>query len=123
DFQLHYEIRPNFTRAQLRRMRAGGLYSVQPGVESFSTRLLQLMKKFSTGMRNLELVKWCTFYGIVNLYNLLLGFAGESDEDYRLQTEHMGKIHHFQPPYAIVKARADRGSPMFETPEAQSIRN
>src|SRR4029078_8684361 len=31
------------------------------------------------------------------------------------------KIFHFQPPYAIVKARADRGSPMFFEPDAQSI--
>ena len=99
----------------------GGLISVQPGIESLSTHILKLMKKHSTGMRNLELMKWCTYYGINNLYNILVGFAGETAEDYRLQCEVIGKIPHFQPPYAIAKARADRGSPMFTEPDRHGV--
>jgi len=121
DIQLHYEIRPSFSRTQLGRMRRGGLYSVQPGVESLSTHILKIMRKLSTGMRNVELIKWCTYYGINNLYNILVQFPGETDEDYRLQSEVVAKIPHFQPPYAIVKARADRGSPMYSDPTSQSI--
>jgi ribosomal peptide maturation radical SAM protein 1 len=121
DIRLHYEIRPHFKRAQLARMRSGGLVSVQPGIESFSTNVLKLMKKHTTGMRNLELMKWCTYYGINNLYNILVGFAGETVEDYRLQCEVIGKIPHLQPPYAIAKARADRGSPMFTDPDRHGV--
>jgi len=94
---------------------------VQPGVESLSTHILKLMRKHTTGMRNLELIKWCTYYGIHNFYNILMRFPGETPEDYRLQCEVIAKIPHLQPPYAIVKARADRGSPMFFDPESQSI--
>jgi hypothetical protein len=72
-------------------------------------------------MRNLELIKWCTYYGINNLYNILVRFPGERAEDYRLHCELIPKIHHWQPPWAIAKARADRGSPMFEEPETQSV--
>lgn len=121
DFRIHYEIRPSLTRTQLRHMREGGLFSVQPGVESLSTHLLKLMKKHTTGMRNLELIKWCTYYGINNLYNILLRFPGETLEDYRIQCEVIAKIPHWQPPWAIAKARADRGSPMYTAPETQSI--
>jgi ribosomal peptide maturation radical SAM protein 1 len=121
DIRLHYEVRPNLTRAQLRHMRAGGLFSIQPGVESLSTHVLKLMRKYTTGMRNLELIKWCTYYGINNLYNILLRFPGETAEDYQLQCEIIPKIHHWQPPWAIAKARADRGSPMFTEPETQAI--
>jgi hypothetical protein len=39
-------------------MRSGGLISVQPGIESLSTHVLKLMKKHSTGMRNLELMTY-----------------------------------------------------------------
>src|SRR5262249_1595057 len=63
----------------------------------------------------------CTYYDIHNLYNILVRFPGETVEDYRLQCEVISKIGHLQPPYAIVKARADRGSPMFFEPETQSI--
>ncbi|HWX41454.1 MAG TPA: RiPP maturation radical SAM C-methyltransferase [Blastocatellia bacterium] len=121
DIRLHYEIRPNLTHSQLREMKRGGLFSVQPGVESLSTHLLKLMKKHTTGMRNLELIKWCTYYRINNLYNILMRFPGETPEDYRVQRDVIAKIPHFQPPYAIVKARADRGSSMFTDPESQSI--
>jgi ribosomal peptide maturation radical SAM protein 1 len=121
DIRLHYEVRPSLTRAQLKHMRAGGLFSIQPGVESLSTHVLRLMRKHTTGMRNLELIKWCTYYGINNLYNILVRFPGERAEDYRLHCEIMPKIHHWQPPWAVAKARADRGSPMFTEPETQSI--
>lgn len=123
DIQIHYEVRPSLTRAQLREMRKGGLFSIQPGIESLSTHILKLMRKHTTGMRNLELIKWCTYYDINNMYNILMRFPGETPEDYRAQTEVVSKIPHFQPPYAIVKARADRGSPMFSEPETQSISN
>src|SRR5215213_6905791 len=121
DIRIHYEVRPSISRTQLKEMRRGGLFSVQPGVESLSTHILKIMRKHTTGMRNLELIKWCTYYGIHNFYNILVRFPGETAEDYRVQCDVISKISHLQPPYAIVKARADRGSPMFFEPEAQSI--
>lgn len=121
DLCLHYEIRPNFSRSQLARLRRSGLVSVQPGIESLSTNILKIMKKHTTGMRNVELIKWCTYFGINSLYNILCRFPGETEEDYRVQSEVARKIIHFQPPYAIVKARADRGSPMYFDPATHSI--
>jgi ribosomal peptide maturation radical SAM protein 1 len=121
DIRLHYEVRPSLSREQLKRMRRGGLFSIQPGVESLSTHVLKLMRKHTTGMRNLELIKWSTYYGINNLYNILVRFPGERVEDYKLHCEIIPKIHHWQPPWAVARARADRGSPMFTEPETQTI--
>jgi len=121
DIQIHYEVRPSLKRSQLRHMRRGGLFSIQPGVESFSTHILKLMRKHTTGMRNVELVKWSTYYGINNLYNVLLRFPGETLEDYQKQCEVIAKMHHLQAPWAVAKARADRGSPMYEEPDSQSV--
>jgi ribosomal peptide maturation radical SAM protein 1 len=121
DLRLHYEIRPKINRSQLRDLRRGGLVSVQPGIESFSTHVLELMRKNVTGMGNLELLKWTTYYGINNSYNILYGFPGETEQDYRMQAEVIRRIPHLQPPYAMAQARPDRGSPMFEEPSAHSI--
>jgi ribosomal peptide maturation radical SAM protein 1 len=121
DLHVHYEIRPNFSRTQLARLRRGGLFSVQPGIESLSTNILKIMRKLSTGMRNVELIKWCTYYRINNLYNILCGFPGETAADYEMQREVISKIPHFQPPYGAVRARADRGSPMYTDPASQRI--
>lgn len=123
DLQIHYEVRPYLNREQLRELRRGGLYSVQPGIESLSTHVLTLMKKHTTGIRNLAFLKWCTYYGINNLYNILYGFAGERQEDIDLQLDLMRKIPHFQAPYGVAQARADRGSPMFTEPEKHQVHN
>ncbi len=121
DLRLHYEIRPTVTRTQLSEMRQGGLRSVQPGIESFSTNVLTLMRKNTTAVKNLELLKWTTYYGISNSYNILYGFPGETEDDYRSQAEIIRLIPHFQPPYSMCRARPDRGSPMFEQPGEFSI--
>jgi ribosomal peptide maturation radical SAM protein 1 len=121
DFEIHYALRPGLNREQLRRLRAGGIVSVQPGIESFSTNVLRVMKKGVTGIRNLEMVKWCTYYEIVNLYNILFGFTGETPEDYLEQYELVSRIPHLQPPYAIAQARPDRGSPMYNDPAEHKI--
>ena len=121
DLRLHYEIRPKLTRTQLGELRRGGLVSVQPGIESFSTHVLTLMRKNTTAMRNLELLKWTTYHGIHNAYNILYGFPGETAGDYRAQAEVIRRIPHLQPPYAMALARPDRGSPMFERPDDHAI--
>ena len=121
DIKIHYEVRPYLSREQLRNMKRGGLFSVQPGIESLSTHVLQLMKKFSTGVSNLAFIKWCTYYHINNLYFILTGFAGELPEDYQEQYLTISKIPHLQPPVGIAQARADRGSPMFTQPEAHAV--
>ncbi|MBE1551824.1 ribosomal peptide maturation radical SAM protein 1 [Mycobacterium sp. OAS707] len=121
DLRLHYEIRPKLSRAQLGELRRGGLVSVQPGIESFATNVLTAMRKNITGMGNLELLKWTTYHGINNLYNILYGFRGETEQDYRSQAAVLRKIPHLQPPYAIARARPDRGSPMFEQPQEHDV--
>ncbi|MBK7858658.1 MAG: RiPP maturation radical SAM C-methyltransferase [Archangiaceae bacterium] len=123
DFRLHYEIRSNLSREKLKQMVRGGVYSVQPGIESFSTHVLSLMKKFTTGIRNIELLKWTSYYGVENLYILLCGFHGETEADYRQLAEVLPKLVHFQPPVAMGRARADRGSPMFERPAQHGVKN
>lgn len=121
DLKLHYEIRPTVNHEKLKLMKEGGLFSVQPGVESFSTHVLTLMKKFTTGVKNLELIKWTTYYGIDNLYNILYGFHGEVPQDYVDQAATIRKIPHFHAPYTMALARPDRGSPMYEQRAAHGI--
>jgi ribosomal peptide maturation radical SAM protein 1 len=123
DFQLHYEVRPGISRQRLRKMKRGGLKSVQPGVESLSTHVLQLMNKRILGVHNIEFMKWCAYYNVTNLYNILYGFSGETVEDYELQCQLIPRIVHLEPPYSLTRARADRGSPMFTNPEKHGVKN
>lgn len=121
DIKFHYEVRPYFKREQLRALRQGGLVSVQPGIETLSSSVSQLMGKHLRAIQNIDFIKWCTYYGINNLYNILYGFIGESEQDYKKQCDLITKLLHFQPPYAIAKARPDRGSPMFNQPKKHGL--
>ncbi len=121
DLRLHYPVRPTLTRRQLALLKRGGMFSIQPGIESLSTRLLRILRKDTTAVRNLELIKWATCYGIQNVYFLMLRVPGEARADYDAQCALIARIPHFQPPSSEAVVRADRGSPMFTQPERFSV--
>ena len=52
-------------------MRAGGMTSIQPGIESLSTRVLQVMQKGVSAAQNIQLLRWCGEVGINVAWNLL----------------------------------------------------
>ena len=47
-----------------------------------STHVLKLMRKGTSMLQNLRLLKWCRYYGIEVAWNLIWGFPGETEEDY-----------------------------------------
>ena len=83
DLELFYEVKANLRQDQLAMMRAGGVKSVQPGIESFSNQVLRLMEKGCTGLQNIQLLRWCEEAGIMAAWNLLSGFPGEDPDEYR----------------------------------------
>ena len=76
-------MKANLTREQVRLLADAGVRHIQPGIESLSDHVLALMKKGVTGLRNVQLLKWCKEYGIEVDWNILYGFPGETREDYR----------------------------------------
>jgi hypothetical protein len=57
-------------------MQDAGMYEVQIGIESLSTRLLKKLNKGTTAIQNLEIMKNCEELGIINVSNLILHFPG-----------------------------------------------
>jgi ribosomal peptide maturation radical SAM protein 1 len=114
--QLFYEVKANLSRKHLEILRAAGVTRIQPGIESLSDHVLALMRKGTTGLRNIQLLKWCKSYGIVPEWNLLYGFPGETAEDYRATLDLMPAIRYLPPPTACGPVRMDRFSPYFTTP-------
>ena len=79
---LFYETKANLTKEQVKLLRDAGVLAIQPGVESLSTHVLQLMRKGVTALQNIQLLKWCRQYGVTVAWNLLYGFPGETAADY-----------------------------------------
>jgi ribosomal peptide maturation radical SAM protein 1 len=113
DLKMFYEVKANLTPDQLKILRSAGIRTIQPGIESLSTHILRLMRKGSSLMINLRLLKWAQHYGLRVLWNILMGFPGETDQDYVNQIELISSLHHLRPPGACDTIALHRFSPYF----------
>ena len=113
DYQFFYEIKANLNHNQIRSLYLGGVRAVQPGIESLNSHILKLMRKGSTMLLNVRLLKWCQYYGINVAWNLLWGFPGEKEEDYLNQLKVLKLISHLSPPTGCGRIWMERFSPYF----------
>jgi ribosomal peptide maturation radical SAM protein 1 len=116
DYHLFYEVKANLTRAQLKTMAHAGVSMIQPGIESLNTHILTLMRKGTTMLRNVRVLKWARYYGIEVGWNLLSGFPGEAREDYEAQRRLIPLIAHLQPAQSTGRIWLERFSPYFFDP-------
>jgi ribosomal peptide maturation radical SAM protein 1 len=116
DLNLFFEVKANLTRDQLAVLRRAGVLRIQPGIESLSTNVLGLMRKGSTKLLNIRLLKWARYYGRSVSWNLLGGFPGETDADYAEQASLIPLLHHLQPPDAVARIWLERFSPFYTDP-------
>ena len=113
DLKMFYEVKANLTPDQLGILRAAGIRTIQPGIESLSTHILKLMRKGSSMMLNLRLLKWAQYHDLRALWSILMGFPGETDEDYINQIELISSLHHLRPPGTCDIIGLHRFSPYF----------
>ena len=111
---LFYEVKANMTASEVTNLRRANIRAIQPGIESLGPRLLKLLKKGTSTIQNLALLKWCAELGIAVEWNLLCGIPGETLADYQEQMALMAKIPQFSPPATVNPIRIDRYSPYFE---------
>lgn len=122
-WEIFYEVKANLTRAQVAALRAAGVARIQPGIESLSDHVLKLIGKGTSGLRNVQLLKWCREYGIGIDWNILYGIPGETREDYEEMLAMLPAIDFLDPPVACGPIRMDRFSPYFERPEEFGLIN
>jgi ribosomal peptide maturation radical SAM protein 1 len=121
--RIFYEVKANLSREQVALLSRAGIYRIQPGIESMSDHVLQLMRKGTTALRNVQLLKWCREFGIGADWNILYGFPGETADDYANMIELLRSIDFLPPPSAVGPIRLDRFSPYFNTPASFGLTN
>jgi ribosomal peptide maturation radical SAM protein 1 len=115
--EFFLETKSNLRFEQLRTLRQGGVRAVQPGIESFSNQVLQLMRKGCTGLQNIQLLRWCEELGITVFWNLLYGFPNESPDEYARMAKLVPLLTHLQRPGYCGRIHVDRFSPLFTSAE------
>lgn len=122
DLDVFIETKSNLQKSQIRTLAAGGVKCMQPGLESLSLNQLQAMDKGVTPMQNIICLKWSAYYRIAISWNILLGFPGETNEDYRRQIDLIPSLFHLHPPEATGKFWLQRFSPYYTKPHEYGIR-
>jgi ribosomal peptide maturation radical SAM protein 1 len=110
---LFYETKSNLKKDQVRLLRDSGVRTIQPGIESFSSNVLKIMKKGVSGLQNIQLLKWCKEIGVEPIWYFLMGFPGESPEDYHAMAALSARVCHLPRPSGVNVVRLDRFSPNF----------
>jgi ribosomal peptide maturation radical SAM protein 1 len=98
DLRFFFEIKANVKRRDVEKLAAAGVTWVQPGFESFSDHVLKLMRKGTSALQNVQALKWLSEFGVEVSYNLLVGFPGETDEDYDAMLRLLPKLFHLPSP-------------------------
>ncbi|CUS39241.1 RiPP maturation radical SAM C-methyltransferase [Candidatus Nitrospira nitrificans] len=122
DLDVFIETKSNLQKRQIKTLAAGGVKCMQPGLESLSFAQLRSMDKGVTPMQNIVCLKWSQYYHVRVSWNILLGFPGETNEDYQRQLELIPSLLHLQPPEATGKFWLQRFSPYFTRPHEYGIR-
>ena len=122
DLDVFIETKSNLQKSQIRTLAAGGVKCMQPGLESLSLTQLRAMDKGVTPLQNILCLKWSFYYRVAVSWNILLGFPGETNEDYRRQIDLIPSLLHLQPPDATGKFWLERFSPYYTRPQEYGVR-
>jgi ribosomal peptide maturation radical SAM protein 1 len=121
--RLFFEVKSNMRPEHLYLLAQAGVGAVQPGIESFSDHVLQLMDKGATGLDQVQFVKWATQAGVQLVYNMLIRNPGETAADYREMAQLVPSLMHLPPPSAVLLTELERFSPYFRRAAAFGIQN
>lgn len=122
DLRLFAEMRATTPPDALSAMAAAGVCHLQVGIEALSTRLLRRLRKGTTTLLNLEIMKRCEAPGMPELdANLILQFPGSGEDEVRETLHALEFAAPFRPLRAI-PFWLGYGSPVWQDPRAHGIR-
>lgn len=110
---IFYEVKANMSQAEVQSLAQARIDWIQPGIESLSTPVLQLLNKGVSAIQNVALLKWCREQGIRVSWNLLCAVPGEKVGDYDLMLGLLEHLPQLAPPQGVSPIRIDRYSPYF----------
>ena len=114
--RLFCEIKSSVSEEEIVRLTKAGFYWVQAGIESFSDRILKLMNKGVTAIRQVQTMKHCRAHNVAVMWYVLVGTPGETEEMCEEVNEVLPKIMHLDPPGTVAHVMYLRHSDYMENP-------
>jgi ribosomal peptide maturation radical SAM protein 1 len=123
DCTLAYEVKSNHRERDLDMYVLSGINELQPGIESLSSHVLDLMDKGVSAIDNVRLLRNAQSRGIHIIWNYLTGIPGESREDYEAMATLIPLIEHLNAPVRYGPIHVSRYSPYHQDPAQYGIEN
>jgi len=122
DLRLFAEIRASTPRSALLAMAAAGMREMQVGIEALSTTLLKKIRKGTSAIQNLEIMKNCESPSLPTLNsNLILEFPGSDPVDVEETLANLEFAFPFRPLKGI-PFWLGYGSPVWQDPPSYGIK-
>lgn len=118
---LGYQVRASLGLEDLVNLKRANINVVLPGIESFSTPLLDLMNKGVTGRQSLLFLRSAACARMYTDWLLLWGIPGDDVSHYREVLRILPLIRHLQPPREIYPTVLMRFSPYLARPGDHKI--
>ena len=118
---LMYEVRGDYSEDEMKALNQARVKMIQPGIESLSTPVLELMNKGTTAFQCIHMLKLCVKYGILPAWNLLIGFPGMTAGMYENLLEIIPRVLHLFPPGIMMPVRIDRFSAYWQNSEKYDL--
>jgi radical SAM superfamily enzyme YgiQ (UPF0313 family) len=122
DLRLFAEIRATTSLNELSAMANAGMREVQVGIEALSTSLLKKIRKGTSAIQNLEIMKNCESPGLPRLNsNIILEFPGSDQMDVEETLANLGFALPFSPLKGI-PFWLGYGSPVWQDPKSYGLK-
>ncbi len=122
DFNLFGEFRAKTTFSELSSLARAGFSRIQVGIEALSTGLLKKIRKGTTTMDNIEIMKNCESPELPELNgNLIIEFPGSDEKDVKETLRNLNFVKYFRPLKAI-PFMLEYGSPVYQMPQDYGIK-
>ncbi len=118
---IFYEVKADLKEPEMAILAEAGVREIQPGIEALATSTLKLMRKGTTAFQNVSFLKACVRNGVLPVWNLLVGFPGETEETYAKYVADLPRFSHLPPPTGSFPVRFDRFSPYFDKREEYGL--
>ena len=113
DQKIFFEVKANLTKQQVTSMKDSGVTWIQPGIESLHDLALRELKKGTTCLINIQLLRWAIECGISVSWSILTEFPGEKLSWLEEMEVILPLLHHLQPPMTLTPIQYHRFSPYF----------
>jgi ribosomal peptide maturation radical SAM protein 1 len=118
---LMYEVRGDYNEEEMKALNRARVKMIQPGIESLTTPVLELMNKGTTAFQCINMLKLCVKYGILPGWNLLIGFPGMTAGMYENLMAIIPRVIHLFPPGDMNPVRIDRFSTYWQNSEKYDL--